>query len=138
MDRQVALGLADGFIAGWSHNLPKLISLFSDDVVYEDVPSHSVLRGPEEINAFAEDYFKVFPDITFAATSTVITDDHLTIVWRAKATQRGDMPGMPASNKTVDFAGVSVMEYKDGKITRNGDYYDFATIMQQLGFLPKM
>lgn len=114
-----------------------MISLFSDDVVYEDIPSNSVLHGPQELSVFATDYFTVFPDIVFSATSTVVTDDHLTIVWRAKATQRGDMPGMPASNKTVDFPGVSVMEYKGGKITRNGDYYDFATIMQQLGFLPK-
>jgi hypothetical protein len=52
-------------------------------------------------------------------------------------TQKGDMPGMPASNKRiVDLAGASLMECEDGKIKRNVDYWDMATSMRELGFLP--
>jgi ketosteroid isomerase-like protein len=32
--------------------------------------------------------------------------------------------------------GVSVIDMRDGKISRNLDFYDVATIMRQVGMLP--
>jgi len=32
--------------------------------------------------------------------------------------------------------GVSVIDVRDGKISRNLDFYDSATIMRQVGVLP--
>ena len=46
------------------------------------------------------------------------------------------MPGMPAPNKVATFLGVSIMECSDGKIKHDVDYWDNATSMRQLGFLP--
>jgi hypothetical protein len=46
------------------------------------------------------------------------------------------MPGMPASNKVASVPGVSIMECSDGKIKHDVDYWDYATVMRQLGFLP--
>ena len=43
---------------------------------------------------------------------------------------------MPTPNKAVNVVGVSLMEYAGGKIKHNVDYWDMATTMRQLGFLP--
>jgi steroid delta-isomerase-like uncharacterized protein len=128
--------LGQDFLTGWSHDLPKLLSIFTDDIVYEDTTVHAVLRGKEELRGFAEGWFKAFPDLSFTLTSAVISEDHATVEWQVTGTQRGDMPGMPASNKVANIAVVSVMECADGKIRHNVDYYDMTTVMRQLGFLP--
>ena len=129
--------LAKDFLSGWSHNTPKLMPLFTDNVVYEDTTVHAVLHGKDELRGFAEGWFKAFPDITFVPTWTVISGDRAAVAWLVSGTQKGDMPGMPASNKRiVDLAGASLMECEDGKIKRNVDYWDMATSMRELGFLP--
>ncbi len=128
--------LAKDFLAGWSHDLPKLIPLFADNVVYEDTTVHAVLHGKDKLRDFAAGWFKAFPDLNFALTSTLISGDRAAVAWQVTGTQRGDMPGMPASNKAANVAGVSLMECTDGKITHTVDYWDMATTMRQLGFLP--
>jgi steroid delta-isomerase-like uncharacterized protein len=128
--------LAQDFLAGWSHDLPKLTPLFADNVVYEDTAVHAVLHGQDELRNFAAGWFKAFPDLSFTLTSTVVSGGRAAVAWQVVGTQRGDMPGMPASNKAVNQAGVSLMECTGGKITHLTDYYDMATTMRQLGFLP--
>jgi steroid delta-isomerase-like uncharacterized protein len=128
--------LAKDFLVGWSHDLPKLMPLFTDNVVYDDTTVHTVLHGKDELRGFAEGWFKAFPDISFAFTSAVISGDRAAVAWQVTGTQKGDMPGMPASNKAVNVAGVSLMECAGGKIKHNVDYWDMATTMRQLGFLP--
>jgi steroid delta-isomerase-like uncharacterized protein len=128
--------LAQDFLAGWSHDLPKLMPLFTDNVVYEDTTVHAVLHGKNELQGFAAGWFKAFPDLSFALTSTIISGDRAAVAWQVTGTQRGDMPGMPASNKAASVPGVSLMECADGKITHTVDYWDMATTMRQLGFLP--
>jgi steroid delta-isomerase-like uncharacterized protein len=55
--------------------------------------------------------------------------------WVAHGTQKGDLPGMPASNKVFSYPCVSVMECSDGKMKHNVNYWDNATFMLQIGFL---
>jgi steroid delta-isomerase-like uncharacterized protein len=131
--------LAQNFLAGWSHDLPVLIPLFTEDVVYEDTTVHAVLHGKEALRGFAEGWFKAFPDLSFTVTSApLISEDggRMSVAWQVTGTQRGDMPGMPASNKIATVVGVSLIECTGGKIKHSVDYWDMATTMRQLGFLP--
>jgi predicted ester cyclase len=81
---------------------------------------------------FAPGWFNAFPGMKFS----VISGDRAAVIWRVNGIQKGDLPGMPASNKPVEVVGVSVMECSDGKIRHTADCYDFATAMRQMGFLP--
>jgi steroid delta-isomerase-like uncharacterized protein len=124
------------FLSGWSHDLPNLLPIFTDDVVYEDKTVGAVLHGKEELRDFAQGWFKAFPDLKFTRTAFFISGDRAAVEWVGTGTQKGDMPGMPASNKVASVPGVSIMECSDGKIKHNVDYWDNATLMRQLGFLP--
>lgn len=56
----------------WSaHDLDRLLPLFTDDVVYEDVTMGVVNRGRSQLRAFAEAFLSGFPDITFELKSSV-------------------------------------------------------------------
>jgi ketosteroid isomerase-like protein len=52
----------------------------------------------------------------------------------ARGTQLGSLPrmGIPATRKRMESFGVSVIETRDGKIYGERDYFDTATIRQQL------
>jgi ketosteroid isomerase-like protein len=61
-----------------------------------------------------------------------IHDGHGTIEWTLSGTDKG----MYKTGKKFSVRGVSVIEVREGKIFRNLDFYDSATIMRQLGLLP--
>lgn len=123
--------------AGWSSgNLDQLLSVFSDNVTYEDVPLGVVFHGKEELRAFAKGFFNGFPDLKAVIVTTVVNGDRGASEWTFAGTQTGDMPNMPASNKRMDLRGMSTYEFASGKIKRKIDYWDVGTMMRQLGFAP--
>jgi steroid delta-isomerase-like uncharacterized protein len=122
--------------SGWSRNMDQLLAVFTDDVIYEDNPLGSTFRGKEELRAFAQGFFNAFPDLKAVITSTVVSGDRAASEWRFTGTQTGDLSGMPASNKQMDLRGVSIYEFEGGKIKRKIDYWDMATMLKQLGFMP--
>jgi steroid delta-isomerase-like uncharacterized protein len=130
--------LTEKFLTGWSHDMPTLMSTLADDITYEDTTVHAVMHGKDEVKKFAEGFFAAVPDIRFEVVppQPIYSGNRAAVVWRVIGTQKGDLPGMPASNKTTDLVGVSMMQCADGKITRDADYWDMATMMRQLGYLP--
>ena len=50
---------------------------------------------------FAKGRFKAFPDLKFTRTAYFIGGDRAAVEWVGTGTQKGDMPGMPASNKVA-------------------------------------
>jgi steroid delta-isomerase-like uncharacterized protein len=124
------------YYAGWSHDMPKLMAAYADDIVHEDKTVNANLNGKKAVEDFAHGWFKAFPDLTLTPTSVILADHRGTAEWIATGTQKGDMPGMPASNKVMKVPGVSVFECSDGKIIHVVEYWDMATVMRQLGFLP--
>src|SRR5438477_1519545 len=119
-----------------SHDLPAILSLFPDDVIYEDETMGVVNRSKGELKAFAEDFFKIFPDVTFELKAHFAAANLGGAEWVMRGTQRGDMPGIPATGKHVEVRGASVLEFVNGKIKRCSDYWDMATLLRQLGVLP--
>jgi carboxymethylenebutenolidase len=46
------------------------------------------------------------------------------------------LPGVPPTNKRIEFAMVVVVYVEDGKISAENLYWDSATILRQAGMLP--
>jgi len=121
----------------WSaHDMDRLLALFTDDVVYEDVTMGAVNHGKVELRAFGEGFFVGFPDITFAVTSRFANNASAALEWVMRGTHRGDLPGMPATGKHVEVRGASIVEFAGDRIRRCSDYWDMATFLKQLGLMP--
>jgi steroid delta-isomerase-like uncharacterized protein len=130
-DRDAAV--AEKWIAGWnSHNPDKMLPLFTDDVFYEDVTFGEVSHGKVEVRKFAASEFEVVPDLELKLLRADIHDGHGTIEWTFSGTDKDVFK----TGKKFSVRGVSVIDMRDGKIFRNVDYYDAATIMRQVGLLP--
>jgi uncharacterized protein (TIGR02246 family) len=66
----------DQWAAAWSSSdVDKVLPLFTDDVVYEDVTFGSVNHGRRELHDFAKGTFEAFADLKFELKSRVIAAD---------------------------------------------------------------
>ena len=123
--------------AYWSaHDLERLLPLFTDDVVYEDVTMGAVNRGIAELRAFGEGFFSGFPDVTFELQSSFANGTTGGAEWVMRGTHAGNLPGMPATGKRVEVRGASIFDFMGDRIRRCSDYWDMATLLKQLGLMP--
>jgi steroid delta-isomerase-like uncharacterized protein len=127
-DRDAAV--AEKWIAGWnSHNPDKILALFTDDIFYEDVAFGEISHGPAEVRKFFLSELDGVPDLELKLMRADIHDGHGTIEWTFSGTDKDVFK----TGKKFSVRGVSVIDMRDGKIFRNVDYYDAATIMHQVG-----
>jgi steroid delta-isomerase-like uncharacterized protein len=125
--------LAEKWIAAWnSHDPDKILSLFTGDIVYEDVAFGEVSHGSAELRKFAASEFEGVPDLELKLLRANIHNGHGTIEWMFSGTDKG----VYKTGKKFSVRGVSVIDMRDGKISRNLDFYDVATIMRRVGILP--
>jgi steroid delta-isomerase-like uncharacterized protein len=125
--------VAQAWVDAWnSHDANAVAILFTRDAVYEDVPFGIVNHGPEQIQAFAQFFFTVVPDLHVSLVNSSLRGERGTIEWVFSGTDHG----IYRTGKTFAVRGVTVLEVRGAKISRNLDYYDLATILRQLGLLP--
>jgi steroid delta-isomerase-like uncharacterized protein len=128
--------LLEQWAAAWSSsNVEKLLALFTDDVVYEDVTLGAVNHGRDALRDFATAVFAAFDDLKFELKSRVVASDGKAgaMEWTWRGRQTKDLPGLPATDKHFEVRGATVVEFADGKISRDSDYWDLATYMKQVG-----
>ena len=53
-----------------------------------------------------------------------------------KGTHTGVFFGIPATGKSVDLDGATIVKMKDGKIASEQDFFDNMDLMTQLGLVP--
>jgi steroid delta-isomerase-like uncharacterized protein len=59
------------------------------------------------------------------------------VEWVMRGTHEAGMPGLPATNKQVEVRGSSIMEFRATQISPNSDYWDMATLLRQVGYVPE-
>jgi steroid delta-isomerase-like uncharacterized protein len=125
--------LAQRWVDAWnSHDANAVAVLFTRDAVYEDVPFGIVNLGPKQIQAFAQFFFTAVPDLHVILVNSALSSERGTIEWVFSGTDHG----IYGTDRTFAVRGVTVLEVRGAKLSRNVDYYDLATILRQLGLLP--
>jgi len=133
--------LLDDWAFAWSSaendDPEKVLALFADDCVFEDVTFGVVARGKEELRTFVSSAFAAVPDFTYRLTRRFATSQSAAVEWVMSGTHKRDFPGMPATGMPFSSVrGSSILELEAGKIRRQSDYWDRATFMKQVGLLP--
>jgi steroid delta-isomerase-like uncharacterized protein len=118
-----------------SHDIERLLALVTDDVVIEDVPFvpfGMVMKGKDGVRQGYSGFIQATPDFKIEPKSCVTSDRFFASEWVLTATQKGDLPGIPASAKHFSIRGCSFGEFEGGKLKGRRDYWDYAALAKQL------
>jgi len=67
---------------------------------------------------------------------TAADSDQVVVRWRAHGTHRGDGLGMPPTNRTVDFRGMTWLTFKNGVIVEGWDSWNLGRLLALLRYRP--
>ena len=120
-----------------SHDVNKLVSFFSDDGIYDNVPQGTVYRGTKEVTAYLSSMFIDMPDLKLEFKSVFWTDDWMGIeVIMSGTFAHSSMPGITATGKTFSVRGASIFQLRNGLISRKSYYMNMVAFLQQVGLMP--
>ena len=129
--------------AAWkSHQPERLFELMTEDIVYDDSAWPTTMRGQADVRVFLESVWRAFPDLEFEMTDGPFlhpTAAKAAFHWRGTGTQTGplDPPGFAPTGKRIEFEGVDLHEYREGKVSRLNIVFDMMDVARQLGTLPR-
>jgi steroid delta-isomerase-like uncharacterized protein len=103
-------------------------ALYAEDGIHEDIPAGVRTQGREEITAYVAEVFGQLNDFRFEPIFGRLENDLAVLEYTLTGTD-------PNSGRSVSYQGVIVAEYEGDLIRRSTDYYDLATILNQLGLL---
>jgi steroid delta-isomerase-like uncharacterized protein len=113
-----------------------------DEIAAEDIVDHEEgfpgqPDGREGVHFFVNAIRTAFPDIRPKSTEPVLVDGDLeagrTVV---TGTHHGELMGVPATGKTVEFEGIDIIRVQDGKVVEHWGVTDNMALMQQIGAVP--
>jgi len=96
-------------------------------------PAPGQIPGPK---GYADLFGKLraaFPDMKVAVEQLSADDDTVSFAYRVTGTHKGEFLGIPASGNTVNFRGMQISKFKDGKMTERWGSSDELGILQQIG-----
>jgi steroid delta-isomerase-like uncharacterized protein len=112
-------------------DVTKAFDVFTEDIVYEDVPSGLHASGADEFKTFAQGFFDAFPNSSFALGQSACDrrgkQGFFEWTWTAV-----DSPGFCGTGRSINLRGVAVIAIQDKRISRDSDFSDFATVLRQL------
>jgi steroid delta-isomerase-like uncharacterized protein len=73
-----------------------------------------------------------FAEFHITAEDIIASGDKVVVRWSCTAKHTGDSLGLPATNKTVKFSGISIQQYDNSKLIRGWDNWDQLSLQQQL------
>jgi steroid delta-isomerase-like uncharacterized protein len=94
--------------------------------------------GPEGVKQFAKIYRDAFPDVHYTIDDQIAEGDKVVTRWTATGTHKGQLMGIPPTNKHATVTGIVIGRYKDGKVVEGWSNYDMLGMLQQLGVVPAL
>jgi steroid delta-isomerase-like uncharacterized protein len=125
--------------AAWSEldDGSRLAALYTADATHEEVPSGTIFTGPDAIGGYAQSHFAAFPDVGLELTSAFRSGDWAAAEWVYGGTYAGSLPGLPpGTGQTFSVRGAAIFDLQGEMIRRSASYFDFYTLLVQLGVLP--
>jgi steroid delta-isomerase-like uncharacterized protein len=130
--------IADYNEAWNAHDVERIGSMHAPDMVFENHTAGERAEGDDALDHIAR-IFESWPDISFETRRLYVRGDLVVQEWTARATHekplsRGDIVAEP-SGARIEWKGVDVIPFEDGRIKRKDVYSDSVAILRQVGLL---
>ena len=132
--------LIDRYNAAWNaHDVEAIVSMHTEDSVFENHVTGDVNVGREEIGRAIDSIFAVFPDLAFETRRAYVREDLVVQEWTARGTHEGPMTRsgieVQPTGRKVEYKGMDVIPIRDGLVVRKDVYSDSITLLRQLGLI---
>jgi steroid delta-isomerase-like uncharacterized protein len=94
--------------------------------------------GPEAMKQIVGLYRSTFPDLDLVIDDVIAADDKVIARFSINGTQKGDLPGIPATGVAISIPSIDIYQIKDGKIVELWHAADTLGLMKALGAMPDM
>ena len=118
-------------------NLALIDELTTDDIVDHEEGLPGQPSGREGVKFFVGAMREAFPDVRLKSIEPMMTDGDLEAARVIVAgTHEGELMGVSATGKSVEFESIDIIRVEDGKVAEHWGVTDTLSLMQQLGAIP--
>lgn len=129
-DAERSLG-ARWFEEVWNKGRREAIAeMLAPDAVIHEGDKDAV--GPEGFYEFYDRLNSAFSDFHVTVQDTIVEGDKACLRWTCRCTHTGDALGIPATQKTVNVSGISILRIADGKLVEGWQNWDMLGMFEQL------
>ena len=107
--------------------------VFADDYVRHDLRPTDPLPGPEGQKHVAAAFRTAFPDLSFRVDLVFGDGEYVAGRWTAAGTNGGPWGGQPPTGRRVEFSGVNMFRFANGKVVEIWNHRDDLGLMEQTG-----
>ena len=93
-------------------------------------------EGPEGLERLIGDFRAGFSDLHAEITSEIAQGDLVALTMVTTGTHDGELMGMAPTGATIELPMAIVSRFEDGRVAEEWEYYDSATLMNQLATKP--
>jgi steroid delta-isomerase-like uncharacterized protein len=119
-------------------NLQVTDDLFTPNYTHHDSSTPDVGRGPESEKKRVTLYRTAFPDLRLTVEDIIAEGETVVARWSCRGTHKGDLNGIAPTGKHVNFTGISIARFTNGKMSEGFVNWDALSLMQQLGVVPEL
>ncbi len=92
--------------------------------------------GPDGVKAIVSMFRAAFPDYWIRIEQIVASGDRVAARFRQGGTHNGDLMGIPATGKRVEWSEMGILRLLDGQVAESWYDVDLLSLMTQLGVIP--
>jgi steroid delta-isomerase-like uncharacterized protein len=112
-----------------------LDDLFAADAIISESGVPFSIRGPSCAKEGIGAACAAFPDIQVTIEDIVAADDKVVVRWSSRGTHRGEMQGIPPTNRPVTMTGMAIYRFADGKIVEEWMNTDMLGMLRQIAVI---
>jgi steroid delta-isomerase-like uncharacterized protein len=92
--------------------------------------------GPAGFKIFWRNMREALPDVQINVEDTIVEGDKIAVRVVLEGTHRGQGLGVAPTGRRVKIAGIVLVQFAEGKITKGWNSWDQLGLLQQLGAIP--
>lgn len=136
------LSIARRLYDGWNERaFDEVAEYVTEDSELVIVGTGDVFRGKDGSHRYNENWAAGFPDGRVEIDRMHADGDTVIVEFTGRGTHTGTLPtsmgDIPATGKSLTLKLCDVLEFRDGRVARQRNYFDSGSMMAQLGLLPE-
>ena len=139
LDRARLEELAGSWVQAWSGGAD-FASCCTPDASYEDPLTLDPIEGVDALEEHAARLRRALPDVRVERNAVALAggpgEGFACLPWRLAGTHRGELAGLPATERFLVLHGLHYVELSDGFVRRARGFFDLHDVAVQLGFVP--